>query len=310
MKKIFTRISNSYFTVISFAFLFGVGASEYLEKLSSFSTFLLGAIFFLSALKIDLKEVLKYFKNKKMIFFANLFMLVLLPILVYYATLLVFPALAVAFLLLAAMPSGMTDPLLSEISGGKQSLALVLTVSTSLLAPFTIPFIIEIFAGRYVSVGFWDMFEVLAAVIFIPFILAEFVKYFLKAKIKKVSASFKQISIIFLGLLIAGIVAKQADIIKESLFFGNYVHISYLAALFIFFIILHIVGYFVIPWRKREEKISIIICLTYMNFTLAIYLVDKFFTDPNIVVPVILSIIPWVALIVPFNYLMKKFKFV
>jgi BASS family bile acid:Na+ symporter len=310
MKKIFNKLSNSYFIVISLAFLSGVMASEYLEKFSSFSTFFLGAIFFLSALKINLKEVTEYLSDKKMIFFANLFMLILLPILVYYTTLLVFPALAVAFLLLAAMPSGMTDPLLSEISGGKQSLALVLTVSTSLLAPFTIPFVIEFFAGQYVSVGFFDMFEVLAVVIFIPFFLAEFVKYFFRKKVQEISGSFKQISIIFLGLLIAGIVAKQAGVIKESLFFGSYLHFSYLTALFIFFIVLHIVGYFAISWRKKEERVSTTICLTYMNFTLAIYLADKFFTDPNIVVPVILSIIPWVILFIPFKFFIKKFKFV
>ena len=302
MKKIFNRLLDSYFTVIFLAFLLGLGMSEYLEKLSSLNAVFLGVIFFLSALKIDLKEVIKYFKNKKMIFFANLFMLIILPIFVYYTTLLVFPALAVAFLILAAMPSGMTDPLLSEVSGGKQSLALVLTVSTSLLAPFTIPFILEFFAGKYVSVGFFDMFWVLAGVIFIPFILAEFVKYFFRKKIKEVSGSFKQISIIFLGLLIAGIVAKQADIIRESLFFGNSQHLSYLVALFIFFIILHILGYIAVPWRKKEERVSTTICLTYMNFTLAMFLADRFFTDPNIVVPVTLSIIPWVLLFIPFKY--------
>lgn len=310
MKKIFGKILNSYFIIISFAFLFGIAFSEYLEKLSFFSTFFLGAIFFLSALKINLKEVIKYFHNKRKIFFANLFMLIILPALVYYFTLLIFPALAVAFLILAAMPSGMTDPLLSEIGGGKQSLALVLTVSTSLFAPLSIPFTIEFFAGEYVTVSFFDMFEVLAAVIFIPFVLAEFIKYFFREKIKKVSFSFKQISIIFLGFLIAGIVAKQADTIKESLFLGNSLHISYLAALFIFFIVLHFLAYFTAPWKQKKERMATTICLTYMNFTLAIYLADKFFTDSNIIVPVILSIIPWLALFLPFKYFTKKFNFI
>ncbi len=308
MKKIFIKFLNSYILIISLAFFLGLGLSAYLEKLSFFSSFFLGVIFFLSALKINLKELLKYLKDKRMIFFINFFMLVLLPILVYFTTLLIFPALAVAFLILATMPSGMTDPLLSEISGGKQSLALVLTVSTSLFAPFTIPFIIETFANEYVSVGFFDMFWVLASVIFLPFILAEIIKYFFKNKVEKYSSSFKQISIIFLGFLIAGIVAKQADVIKESLFYGNSLHIVYLLALFIFFILLHVLGFFVVAWKKKEERISTTICLTYMNFTLAIFLVDKFFIDSNVVVPVILSMIPWIILFIPFKFFIKKFN--
>jgi len=310
MKKILSRLSSSYFSIISLAVISGVGISEYLEGLASFSTLILGLIFFLSALKTDLKEVVEYLHNKKMIFFANLFMLIILPVLVYYVTSFVFPALAVAFLLLAAMPSGMTDPLLSEISGGKQSLALVLTISTSLLAPFTIPFLIELLAGEYISVGFLDMFEVLAKVIFIPFFLAELVKYLFGKGVKKVSASFRQISMILLGLLIAGIVAKQADVIKGSLFSGNSEDFSFLAALFIFFLLLHILGYFAVPWKKREERIATTICMTYMNFTLAIYLTDRFFTDPNVIIPVILSVIPWVALVIPFKYFVTKLRFI
>jgi len=46
-------------------------------------------------------------------------MLFVLPVAVYYITSAVYPSLAIAFLLLAAMPVGMTAPLLAEISGGK-----------------------------------------------------------------------------------------------------------------------------------------------------------------------------------------------
>ena len=135
------------------------------------------------------------------------------------------------------------------------------------------------------------------------------VKYLFEKKVKKISASFKQISIITLGLLIAGIAAKQADVIKESLS-GNDVYLTYLAALFVFFGLLHVLGYFAIPWKRRAERISTTICMTYMNFTLALYITDRFFTDPNIVVPVILAIIPWIILVVPFKYFVTRLKFV
>lgn len=305
---ILIKFARSYFFILLIALLLGIVFSSYAVKLAPFSTLFLAAIFFLTALKIDLKKALGYLEYKKMLIVANLFMLIVLPISVYYITRLIFPELALAFLILAAMPAGMTAPLLAEISGGKQSLALVLTVSTSLLAPLTIPFVIKLVAGVAVAVSFYAMFMSLAKVIFIPFILANLIKCFWGKKIKEVSYTFKPISIIFLGFLITGIAAKQADVITGSLRGGE--PLKYLALLFVFFIVLHILGYFAIFWRGKEDRVTITVCLTYMNFTLAIYLVDKFFTEPNVVIPVILSVFPWVILLIPFRYLMQKLKLV
>ena len=65
-------------------------------------------------------------------------------------------------------------------------------------------------------------------------------------------------------------------------------------------------------FSKQEQeafnRVTITICLTYLNFTLAIYLAGKFFNDPKIVVPVVLSVLPWSLLIIPFKYGMKKLK--
>ncbi len=294
------------FVILLAALLVGIGFSEYAIKLAPFSTLLLSAIFFLSALEIDLKKAASYLAYEKMLIVVNVFMLIVLPIVVYYGTRLVFPDLALAFLILAAMPAGMTAPLLAGISGGRQSLALLFTISTSLLAPFTIPFVIKLVAGTVITVSFYAMFFSLAKVIFIPFILANVVKYFWGRKIGEISQLIRPTSIILLGLLIMGIVAKQADTIISGLQGGE--SLRYVGIMFAFFIALHVLGYFLIFWRDKRDRITITVCLTYMNFTLAIYLVDQFFEDPNIAIPVILSVLPWVMLLVPFKYLMRKLK--
>ncbi len=305
MRYILDKFIDSYFLIILASLLLGVIFSGQTVFLAQYSTLFLGTIFFLSALKIDLKEVVKYFDDKKMIVVANIFMLIVLPIAVYYLTSAIFPSLAMAFLILAAMPTGMTAPLLAEVVGGKQSLALIFTISTSLLAPITVPAVIKLVGGADVAVSFFDMFISLAKVIFIPFILANIAKYFWDDTVEKISYTFKSISVIFLSLLIIGIVAKQADAIIDGLFGGE--SLLYLVLLFIFFGILHILGYFAVFWRKKPDRITITVCLTYMNFTLAIYLVDKFFEDPYIVVPVVLSVLPWSILLIPFRYLSTKF---
>lgn len=44
----------------------------------------------------------------------------------------------------------------------------------------------------------------------------------------------------------------------------------------------------------------------YSTIFLAIYLVGQFFTEPNIVIPVVLSVLPWSLLIIPYKYLVNK----
>ncbi len=299
------QLLESYVFVLLLSLALGLLLPRYAIHLADWTSIFLGIIFFLSALKIDLKEVLSYLQDKKMVVMANLVMLILLPIVIYFATRLVFPDLAIAFMLLAAMPAGMTSPLLAEICGGKQSLALVITISTSLLAPFTIPLMVRLLAGTSVQVDTLGMFLSLIKVIFIPFLLANIVKYFWHHKIKATYYTFKPISTLLLCLLIMGIVAKQADTILSGL---NLTFLLEVAALFLLYAVFHFAGYYAAWWRNHDDRVTITICLAYNNFTLAIYLAGKFFNEPNIVVPVVLSVLPWSLLIIPFKYYTKKLK--
>ena len=43
-----------------------------------------------------------------------------------------------------------------------------------------------------------------------------------------------------------------------------------------------------------------------MNFTLAIELVNEFFSEPEIIVPVVLSIVPWTIIFIPFKHISQK----
>lgn len=304
IRKAYNYLTESYLVVVLLALFFGIVFSQNIIFLAQYSTFVLGIIFFLSALKINMREVMVSLTDKKLLITVNVFMLILFPILIYYGTLAIVPSLAIAFLLLATMPAGMTAPLLSEISGGKHSLALVLTVSTSLLAPITVPFMMKILAGTTVSIDFFDMFFALAKVIFIPFLLANILKSFWREEINKVAVHFKPVSVLLLGILVMSVVAKQADIIIRG-FYGEEA-LVYLGLLFILFIIFHIFGYFTIFWREKSDRITTTVCLTYMNFTLAIYLADKFFQQPSIIIPVVLSVIPWAILLTPFKHIMAR----
>jgi BASS family bile acid:Na+ symporter len=306
--QLLLKLTESLFVVVSLSIIIGVYVGlyfpDFVAEHPNISLTALAAIFFLSALKIDMKKVLQALADKWMLAVVIFFMLFALPFVVFHVTNYLYPTIAISLLLLSAMPSGMTAPLLSELAGGKQSLALVLTVVTSLLAPITVPLVVQFTAGTVVAVDSWGMFIRLVQVIFIPFLIAQVLKYYFQPAINAVAPAFKSVSTVLLGILILFVIAKQPHEIV-ALFQGGE-SVVYLSILFLFFAVLHILGYITVFWRHKRDRVTIAVCLTYMNFTLAITLASEFFKEPNIVVPTILSVLPWAIMFIPFRMVVKK----
>ncbi|PIR47737.1 hypothetical protein COV06_01960 [Candidatus Uhrbacteria bacterium CG10_big_fil_rev_8_21_14_0_10_50_16] len=300
----FVQLVQSYFFLILLALGAGLLLPDSAIIFAPFATLLLQIIFFLTSLKLNPTEIFRTVRNTKMLIAANVFMLLLLPSVVYLLAQWIVPEFAIALMLLAAMPTGMTAPLLSEVVGGKTDVALVLTLTTSLLAPFTIPFVIGIFASTAVTVSGVTMFWSLVKVIVIPFVLAQGVRSFFQKHIQKMAFTFKPISLLLLGMLIAGVVAKQSHVILTNL---DQTLLSLVIALFCFISLLLVAGYFVAYWRPCNDRTAVSICMTFMNFTLAIYLAGLYFSDPNVLLATVLVVFPWAIMLLPFRFVVHKY---
>jgi len=294
MLKTLRALAESYLFILVASLAIGLFVPS-ATALVAWNTLFLQAIFFLSSLKIEGREVVKQLKDWKVLFVATAVMLVGLPLVVRFLLQPILPDLAFPLFLLAAMPPGMTSPLLVEVMGGKAALALVITVTGSLLAPLTITLVTQIAYGSSVTVDAFAMFRSLAFVIFVPFILAMLVKRFVPA-VTRINPWSKPVSIILLGLLVAGAVAQHAGDILASASSGWSI-IRTILVLFLFFAALHVIGYWSVWWKPKEDRRSIAVCLTYMNFTLAIFLAATFFPRTEIVLPLVLSILPWATLL-------------
>ncbi|MFA6161545.1 MAG: bile acid:sodium symporter [Patescibacteria group bacterium] len=295
MPKILKMLSESYLAVMVASLLIGlfIPFARYLIPLN---TLLLQIIFFLSCLKIDLKQMKGSAKDWRFLLLSNFLMLIAFPIIVWFLIGQLYPDVGLSLFLLAAMPVGMTAPLLVEVVGGKQSVAMVLTVTTSLLAPVTIPLLTKYLYGTTITVDAFGMFKQLMLVIFVPFILALIVRRTVPTFIAKIKPATKPISILLLGALIIGAVSKQSAsiILMSKDWWQLFVLIG---ALFVFFLFTHFVGYYIFWWKNHDEKNTASITLTYMNFTLAIYLASQFFPRPGVLLPLVLCILPWATLL-------------
>lgn len=293
-----------YLFLVLVAIVAGLFAPSLSSVFGSIASWLLAGIFFFSALHLDTAQQSSLVLKLRSVLLVNVLMLVLFPIVVYLVAQVLVPTMSLTLLLLAAMPAGMTAPFLTKLIGGREDYALVLTISTSLLAPITVPVVIKLLTGSIVAVSFMEMFSSLALVIFLPFALAQFVKKFFPRQLWRERRWHAIVSTILLLMIIAGIVAGQADYILGGLLTGQTV--KQLLVLVVFFAVLHLVGYWALGVRKRGERLATTVCLTYMNFTLAIVIANQFFGDPKVVVPVVLSVLPWAILLPIFKRLVTR----
>lgn len=298
------QIVESYLFILCASIVVGLLVPA-ARNLAAWGTFFLQVIFFLSSLKLDVRDVARHAKDWKLLLLANGFMLIGLPILVRFGAPVIVPDLAFSLFLLAAMPAGMTSPLLVEVVGGNHALALVLTVATSLLAPLTVPFITAVAYGTTVHVDAIGMFRNLLLVIVIPFMCAVVLRRLVPAAAHRINPRSKPFSVLLLGFLVAGAVAKQAQPILTSTQEGWGI-LRTLAVLYFFFFLLHLFGYAIAWWKPREERKTVAVCLTYMNFTLAIFLATTFFPTPDVLLPLVLSIVPWATLLPVWKAIMLR----
>ena len=295
-----------YFLVLIIAIPSGWFFHAQLAPLADYSTLILGGIFFLGALKIGKEDIERVWHSKITIGIFDLLMLIGLPVFVYLIALILVPDYALPLLILAAMPTGMSTPLLAGIVGGRESLAMAMTVTTSLLAPFTVPLIIHALVGVNVDVNFWQMFISIAEIIFIPFILVWIIRRFIPKISDNAKVGFGRTSIVLLGLLMAGVVAQQSSAIIESFLSSEFIiSLLVVTTLMAFF---YFLGYVLYAKKSGQDRITLTVSFANMNFTLAIFLAHKYFTDPKIVVPITLAVVPWFVFIVLFKYITYKFN--
>lgn len=302
--RLLLYVLESYIFVILAALLAGMLFPSEAAVFAPFATLFLQIIFFLSSLKMDAVGVLREARDLRLIAAFNFLKLIALPAAAFIVAGWLAPPLAVPLLLLAAMPSGMTSPLLAEVAGGKQGLAMVLTFTSALLAPFTIPIVIGAFARTAVTVDAFTMFLGLLKVIVVPFAAAQIVRRFWHDRLKITFFTFKPISIALLGLLIAGAVAKQSGVISANHWLRT---LSLLAILFVLGGAMLFASYF-LAWRRPcEDKLTVSVSLSFMNFVLAVYLAGSYFKDPAVLLTTVMVIFPWALLLWPFKYVVGRF---
>lgn len=273
-------LTENQILVILLGIILGLIFPSQLQVLNNYSTQLLILVFFFSSLRLSLGEVLSYAKDWRMLVITTLYMLVIMPLALWAPTQILSTEWSVALLILGAMPTGMTIALMAEFFGGKTSLALVITTITSLLAPFTIPLVTKIAIGQSVEIDTVGMFFSLSLTIVAPFVLAMLVKKAVPKQVEKLDSVWRNLSVAAFGILITGIVASTQG--------GGGITFTMRDA-WMMVISMALLGsmtwgaYYIVQWRQPADRMTIALCMLYMNNTLALFVGERFFRDLGVV---------------------------
>lgn len=271
--------------------------------LEPYMLYFLLAILFLSILKIDTNETFKQAEKTGLLIYIIFMLMIATPIILFLITKRLYPEIAISVLILTAMPAGMATSALTDISKGSVSLALIITMATTLLCPFTIPFLLKFMTGTQLTLSTYSMLIMLSKIIFIPFIFAAITKKIARRQIKNTKQYYSSMSILLIMPLIMGPLAKHSEYYRNNLD-----QISKITAyMFIISAILHVTGWFMVFWLNKKDKIAASITSAYMNLSLAIVFTAQFF-GPLVLLPVILYQFPWDTMLMPFRYIIKKQK--
>jgi bile acid:Na+ symporter, BASS family len=280
--------------------ILGLAFPVYNDFLMSLLKPFLMLMLFLVFLKTDIQHIFQSMKNYRLMSFIVIINMAIIPVIFFFIVNIFDSSLALAILLLTAMPAGVTTPALTDIVKGNTALSASIVIATSVIAPLTVPLLFWIIGNNDLSVSPWLLFKDLASIVFLPMIISQIVKKYFPKIIEKNSHLFTSVNIIVLAVMVYAVMGSERDVMlgeSKSVLWK-------LGFLYLVFILLHVFGFITGYREDKEGKVAITIGSAYINNGMAIVLAALYF-EPSILFLMILSELPWNTLLIPFKKVVR-----
>lgn len=259
-----------------FFFIGGVVLGFLFPSFSVFSfssSFFFAIAVFLGCLKIDFKSFFNHLKDFKYIGQKIFAMKIVAPLLIFYASFLIFPEFALGGLLLAAAPSGISNVILSGVFKGNSSLSLMFSVTTHILSPFIIPLLMIIVLSKSIPFDYYSLFSSLILIILVPMAAAFLVQKFFPKFIKKTYDYLSGSSLIFMTLVVFLIIASTAEEFYDlSSFVFPVIYVFLVLSVLLFF------GLFISIKESSENKIAVSLSAFHTSNILGLLIATTYFS--------------------------------
>lgn len=186
--------------------------------MTQYTSIFLGAAMFGMGTTIHLEDLKNILKEPKVILVGICAQFICMP-LIAWALCKVFHLpgeIALGVILVGCCPGGTASNVMTHIAGGDVVLSVSMTTVATLIAPILTPLLVFLFAGAWVEVSLVAMFITVIKVILIPVLLGMVINRVMGDGMKYVSPFLPLVSALAIILIIAGIIALNADKILES----------------------------------------------------------------------------------------------
>jgi len=258
---------------------------------------------YLWCLKVTSKQLLEIWKQRKKVIWYLVVSMIILPIVMYYSTELIFSEWSIWVFLLVAAPSWIASIALSSIVKWNTSLVATITILSSLVSVVSIPFLLEVILWSSIDIDVVSILFSLVQWVILPFILAQ-VTQKIYPSYKKTSHYIWPLTTLFLMPLIFWPIWANIETYKGL---GRDILIYGTLWLFLLSIILHFIWRFMYRRSSYADKVWWAIALWYMNITLALLIATEYFW-PSAILVILLFEFPWDLMLIPFAWIAKRLK--
>jgi len=123
------------------------------------------------------------------------------------------PEIAAGIILVGCVPSGLASNVMSYIANANLALSVTITAVSTILSPFTTPFLMKLLGGQLIEVNFWSMMLDILNMIILPIVAGFIFNLFNLGKVK-LKSKVIQLTVFFVIILLTNLVflkAKEAD---------------------------------------------------------------------------------------------------
>ena len=127
-----TKTDRFFWVFIIISIFLGLSYPQVFMPYEGYIIYIIMCIMGLLFLKVDIIDVITHIKNPLTVIYISCIKLILLPIIVYFVLIKADPTIQMSLFLLAALPTGVTSALFTDIMNGRTSLNLTIVIITNL----------------------------------------------------------------------------------------------------------------------------------------------------------------------------------
>lgn len=262
------------------------------------------SLLFLSFLPIEIPQLLKTVQNQRLAIAAlGMVKLLALPIVVYTLFHYTAPDFALSALLLSGVSTGVVSPFFAHMLESEGEIVLASVVVTSLLVPFTLPFLVKILAGKELAISLPAMVRLLVLVVLVPILLVQGLRRFAPGSLEIIGRHQFPLSLVLFTLTNLGVFSQYSDFFlrqPETVLKALVVSVT-LAALFMS------TGLLLSRGQPVSRQISVVLIFAIMNNILVIVFSSEFFGPIEPMVAATYSI-PFFGLLFPLRLWRERGK--